>query len=359
MAEQLQPKVLRQIMKELKEMSESPPEGITVRPREAARAPAPPRPVPIPDARRAHLQVVINEEKVADVQGVIAGPGACRCEKRQRIACRPPRDANCPADGARRRRRVPVSVARRCHPRTVRTPLVSVAARSLFSLAVGTPFEGGVFRMRLALPADYPASPPKGFFMTKIFHPNVAEAGDICVNTLKRDWDPSHGLRHIFQVVRCLLIEPFPESALNDEAGKLLIEDYEVRVDRARCDGVFAPLVAERDWRLRRLVLTELSPRPARAPIPVLAASAHVSTSTHSFERPPCTQEYNKRAKLMTSIYAKPAKTQKMPLTVNSANTADGGAGVGGEKDVTSQPVKKAAVQKKVLLRKKSSLKRL
>ena len=60
-------------------MSESPPEGITVRPREAARAPAPPRPVPSPDARRAHLQVVINEEKVADVQGVIAGPGACRC----------------------------------------------------------------------------------------------------------------------------------------------------------------------------------------------------------------------------------------------------------------------------------------
>ena len=45
----------------------------------------------------------------------------------------------------------------------------------------------------------------------------------------------------------------------------------------------------------------------------------------------------------MTSIYAKPAKTQKMPLTVNSANTADGGAGVGGEKDVTSQPVKKFA----------------
>ena len=29
------------------------------------------------------------------------------------------------------------------------------------------------------------------------------------------------------QVVRCLLIEPFPESALNEDAGKLLMEDYE------------------------------------------------------------------------------------------------------------------------------------
>lgn len=28
-------------------------------------------------------------------------------------------------------------------------------------------------------------------------------------------------------VIRCLLIEPYPESALNEEAGKLLLEDYE------------------------------------------------------------------------------------------------------------------------------------
>lgn len=32
------------------------------------------------------------------------------------------------------------------------------------------------------------------------------------------------------QVVRCLLIEPNPESALNEEAGRLFMEDYNVRV---------------------------------------------------------------------------------------------------------------------------------
>lgn len=31
----------------------------------------------------------------------------------------------------------------------------------------------------------------------------------------------------MLQVVRCLLINPFPESALNDEAGKLFMEDFE------------------------------------------------------------------------------------------------------------------------------------
>jgi len=35
-------------------------------------------------------------------------------------------------------------------------------------------------------------------------------------------------------VIRCLLIEPFPESALNEEAGKLLLEDYDEYFRRAK-----------------------------------------------------------------------------------------------------------------------------
>ena len=54
----------------------------------------------------------------------------------------------------------------------------------------------------------------------------MSKAGEICVNVLKRDWAPDMGLRHVLVIVRCLLIEPFPESALNEEAGKLLLEDY-------------------------------------------------------------------------------------------------------------------------------------
>lgn len=39
-----------------------------------------------------------------------------------------------------------------------------------------------------------------GFFLTKIFHPNIASNGEICVNTLKKDWNPSLGLRHVLIV---------------------------------------------------------------------------------------------------------------------------------------------------------------
>ena len=39
-----------------------------------------------------------------------------------------------------------------------------------------------------------------GYFLTKIFHPNIATNGEICVNTLKKDWNPSLGLRHVLIV---------------------------------------------------------------------------------------------------------------------------------------------------------------
>ena len=36
------------------------------------------------------------------------------------------------------------------------------------------------------------------------------------------------------QVIRCLLIVPFPESSLNDEAAKLFMESYDEYARRAR-----------------------------------------------------------------------------------------------------------------------------
>jgi ubiquitin-conjugating enzyme E2 S len=67
-----------------------------------------------------------------------------------------------------------------------------------------------------------------------MFHPNVSEMGEICVNTLKRDWTSDTTLSHVFAVIRCLLIVPFPESSLNEEAGKLFMESYDEFVRRAR-----------------------------------------------------------------------------------------------------------------------------
>ncbi|CAM9722869.1 unnamed protein product [Phaeothamnion confervicola] len=97
-----------------------------------------------------------------------------------------------------------------------------------------TPYQGGRFRVKLLLSPDHPHMPPRGFFLTRIFHPNVASDGAICVSALKKDWTATTTIAYVFQVIRCLLIVPFPESSLNDEAGKLFMESFEDFAQRAR-----------------------------------------------------------------------------------------------------------------------------
>lgn len=58
--------------------------------------------------------------------------------------------------------------------------------------------------------------------------------GAICVNTLKKDWTSETSFSHVLSVIRCLMIVPFPESSLNDEAGKLFMDSYDEYAKRAR-----------------------------------------------------------------------------------------------------------------------------
>jgi ubiquitin-conjugating enzyme E2 S len=69
--------------------------------------------------------------------------------------------------------------------------------------------------------------------------------GAICVNTLKKDWSAETTFSHILSVIRCLLIYPFPESSLNDEAGKLFMESYDEYSKRAR---LMADVHGRTDW---------------------------------------------------------------------------------------------------------------
>jgi len=98
----------------------------------------------------------------------------------------------------------------------------------------GTPYAGGYFKVKFKFTEEFPAAPPKCWFATKLFHPNVGPTGEICVNTLKKDLKSSYGIEHILVTVKCLLIYPNPESALDEEAGKLLLEDYASYCSRAK-----------------------------------------------------------------------------------------------------------------------------
>ena len=40
----------------------------------------------------------------------------------------------------------------------------------------------------MEFPSDYPKKPPKIYFISKVYHPNVSLKGEICVDLLKDNW---------------------------------------------------------------------------------------------------------------------------------------------------------------------------
>ena len=54
------------------------------------------------------------------------------------------------------------------------------------------PYNKGAFRIRIDFPAEYPFKPPKITFLTKIYHPNIDEKGQVCLPIISAEnWKPA------------------------------------------------------------------------------------------------------------------------------------------------------------------------
>jgi len=100
---------------------------------------------------------------------------------------------------------------------------------------VGTPYEGGVFKIDIRLPEGYPFKPPKMKFITKVWHPNISsETGAICVDILKDQWSVALTLKTTLLSLQALLSAPEPKDPQDARVAQQYLKDYKAFENTAR-----------------------------------------------------------------------------------------------------------------------------
>lgn len=85
----------------------------------------------------------------------------------------------------------------------------------------GSPYEGGLFKLELFLPENYPLYPPSVRFLTKIYHPNIDKLGRICLDILKDQWSPALQIRTVLLSIQALLGSPNPDDPLANDVANM------------------------------------------------------------------------------------------------------------------------------------------
>jgi len=102
-----------------------------------------------------------------------------------------------------------------------------------------SPYEGGIFYLRINFPQDYPFKPPQVSFITKIYHCNINEAGSICLDILKEQWSPALTISKVLLSICSMMDDQNPHDPLMLDAANLYIKDkpkfIAIAKDYTRC----------------------------------------------------------------------------------------------------------------------------
>jgi len=126
-----------------------------------------------------------------------------------------------------------------------------------------SPYEGGIWKVHVTLPQNYPYSSPSIGFCNTIYHPNVDLAsGSVCLDVINQTWSPMFDLVNVFSAfLPQLLLYPNPSDPLNGEAAILMIQDKNAYGKRVQ---EYVKKFASVDFRLKELE-TDETPRSRKA----------------------------------------------------------------------------------------------
>lgn len=100
---------------------------------------------------------------------------------------------------------------------------------------------GGTFRFHIEVPNEYNIVPPLARCLTRIWHPNITEDGNICLSLLRQNshdalgWAPTRKLRDVVWGLNSLFTDLLNfDDPLNIEAAELYERDKKAFVEKVR-----------------------------------------------------------------------------------------------------------------------------